>query len=73
MFDRNKWRRRHRKNIVKYALGMGIGECLLYALTPLIGMIIVEGIAKNCEEIASSILKGYLKKNEQINYMASNI
>ena len=131
------------KNIMKGAVGMGIVWCLLYALTPLVGMLIVgglgkgfdmdiiygsmipfaftqgpgqaaaygavyesfgwenaamvgvtfaaigfvvaflvgvpaaklgvqRGIAKNCGEIDSSILKGYLKKNEQTNYMVKD-
>ncbi len=131
------------KNIMKGALGMGIVWCLLYALTPLVGMLIVggigkgfdmeaiygsmipyaftqgpgqaaaygavyesfgwenaamvgvtfaaigfvvaflvgvpaaklgvtRGIAKNCGQIDQSILKGYLKKEEQTNYMVKD-
>ncbi len=131
------------KNIFKGALGMGIIWCLLYALTPLIGMLIIgglgkgfdmdiiygsmipyaftqgpgqaaaygavyesfgwenaamvgvtfaaigfvvaflvgvpaaklgvsRGIAKNCGQIDQSILKGYLKKDEQTNFMVKD-
>lgn len=131
------------KNIFKGALGMGTVWCLLYALTPLAGMLIIgaigrgfdmptiygsmipyaftqgpgqaaaygslyesfgwenaamvgvafaaigfvvaflvgvpaaklgisRGIAKNCGEIDQSILKGYLKKEEQTNYMVKD-
>lgn len=131
------------KGIFKGALGMGIVWCLLYALTPLIGMLLISiigfnfnmhliygslipfaftqgpgqaaaygnlyesfgwenaamvavtfatmgfivaflvgipvaklgiarGIAKNCGKIEPSILKGYLKKDEQKNYMVKD-
>lgn len=131
------------KNIMKGAVGMGIIWCLLYALTPLVGMLVVggigkgfnmdmiygsmipfaftqgpgqaaaygavyesfgwenaamvgvtfaaigfvvaflvgvpaaklgvqRGIAKNCGQIDQSILKGYLKKDEQTNYMVKD-
>lgn len=131
------------KNIFKGALGMGIVWCLLYALTPLAGMLIVggigkgfdmniiygsmipfaftqgpgqaaaygavyesfgwenaamvgvtfaalgfvvaflvgvpaaklgisRGIAKNCGQLDQSILKGYLSKEEQTNYMVKD-
>jgi len=131
------------KSIFKGALGMGLVWCLLYAITPLVGMLIVggigkgfdmeaiygsmipyaftqgpgqaaaygavyesfgwenaamvgvtfaaigfvvaflvgvpaaklgvsRGIAKNCGEIDQSILKGYLKKDEQTNYMVKD-
>lgn len=131
------------KNIFRGALGMGIVWCLLYALTPLVGMLIIggigkgfdmaaiygsmipfaftqgpgqaaaygvlyesfgwenaamvgvtfaaigfivafvvgvpaaklgisRGVAKNCGEIDHSILKGYLRKEEQTNYMVKD-
>ena len=131
------------KNIFKGALGMGTIWCLLYALTPLVGMLIIgaigggfsmdtiygslipfaftqgpgqaaaygtiyesfgwknaamvgvtfasigfvvaflvgvpaakmgisRGIAKNCGKIDESILKGYLRKEEQTNYMVKD-
>jgi len=131
------------KQVFKGALGMGIVWCLLYALTPLVGMGLISvlgksfdmeaiygsmiqygfaqgpgqaasygalyegygfenaqmvglafaaigfivaflvgipaakmginrGIAKNCGQIDSSILKGYLKKDEQTNYMVKD-
>lgn len=131
------------KQIFKGALGMGTVWCLLYALTPLVGMALIgvlgrffnmdpiygsmiqygfaqgpgqaasygalyegygwenaqmvglafaaigfliafavgipaakmginRGIAKNCGQIDQSILKGYLKKNEQSNYMVKD-
>lgn len=131
------------KNIFKGALGMGTVWCLLYTITPLVGMIIIaligggfnmetiygslipyaftqgpgqaaaygtiyesygwenaamvgmtfaaigfvmaflvgvpaaklgisRGVAKNCGKIDDSILKGYLKKEEQTNYMVKD-